>query len=62
MRWIEAAVNAWLTAQIKKRRRIASAERALQQRHVSGWRSVDDASQSEFTRKYKETLRRLAKL
>ena len=28
--WIEAEVNAWLTAQIKKRRTIAPAGRALQ--------------------------------
>ena len=28
--WIEAEVNAWLTAQIKKRRMIAPAGRALQ--------------------------------
>ena len=36
--WIEAEVNAWLTAQIKKRRTIAPAGRALQRRRVSGWR------------------------
>ena len=36
--WIEAEVNAWLTAQIKKRRTIAPAGRGLQRRRVSGWR------------------------
>ena len=36
--WIEAEVNAWLTAQIKKRRTIAPAGRALQRRRGTGWR------------------------
>ena len=36
--WIEAEVNRWLTAQIKKRRTIAPARRALQRRRGSGWR------------------------
>ena len=36
--WIEAEVNRWLTAQIKKRRTSAPAGRGPRRRRVSGWR------------------------
>ena len=45
--WIEAEVNAWLAAQIKKRRTIAPAGRGLRRRRVSGWTSVDEAASTD---------------